>query len=145
MVGDIPTYGGVPALLPVPLAALRPTWAEIRPRVDELSTQASEPWVPEDVFHEILVGNAYLWAFPDCSGFVVLRILATGYTRDLFVWLGWKEGGDAAAALLPQMLEIARANDCNRITWESPREGFIRAIPRARRMYSYSVEVGDEQ
>lgn len=136
-------YQGVPALLPVSAGALRATWVDLAPHVHVLANLAGESWLGEDVFHEIVVGNAHLWALSDNSGFVVFRLFASAYSRDLFVWLCWKREGEPAAAFLPQLLEIARANDCARITWESPRAGFIRALPGVKRNYSYSIDVGD--
>lgn len=142
MVEDL-QFEGAAALLPVPADALRSTWAMIRARVDKLEALAGERWIAEDVFHELVVGNAHLWATADAGGFVVLRVFASAYGRDLFVWLCWNDGATPARLFIPQMRELAVANACDRVVWETPREGFDRLFPGVKRTNTYSFEVGE--
>lgn len=128
-------------LFMVPATEFRAVWPEVRDRVDALLVD--DPAVQEDVFHEILVGNAYLWTTADRSGFVVLQILATAYSRDLHVWLCHNGTGAPATAYLPQLLELARdeRHGCSRVTFRSSRRGFERLLPGVQVEYHYSMGV----
>lgn len=128
-------------LKPVEPAALRNTWAEIRDRVAGISARYSEPWIADDVFHELLNLNSHLWATEDLSCFIVIRLFATDFERVLFIWVGCNNGGPDISDYLPQVHDIAAANNCARIQWESPRK-FHRALPGVRVRYSYSIEAG---
>lgn len=128
--------------MPVALGELRHTWATIRDRLQAMSDRYNEPWIAADVFHEILVGNSQLWALEDHSGFVVTRLFASAYERTLHVWIAHNDSEAKIAAYWPQILAIAETNDCARVTWESPREGYVRALPNVQRRYSYSIQVG---
>jgi hypothetical protein len=129
-------------LFPVVLEQLRPTWAKVRDRVAEISERWSQPWIADDVFHELLVGNAHLWALEDCSGFMVLRVFATAYERTLHVWIADNASEARIADYLEQVRAIAEDNGCSRITWESDRR-YHRALPGVRVAYAYSIDVGD--
>lgn len=129
-----------PLLRPVEPEALRHTWAAIRDRVAAISDEFNEPWLADDVFHELLTKNANLWALDDLSGFLVLRLFATQYERQLHVWLCWNGSEPTIAAYLEQLKGIAAANDCDRLTFESPRK-YHRALPGLRVRYAYSIEV----
>lgn len=131
-----------PTMTPILPAQLRPVWREIRERIARLADKLEQPWAPEDVFHEILVGNAHLWALSDLSGFVVLRLFATDYERVLHVWICCNSSGHKIADYLEQIKGIAAANDCQRVTFESPRR-YHRALPGVKATYSYSIDVGD--
>jgi hypothetical protein len=133
---------GVPYLRPVDPAELRDAWVAIRERVAALVDLSGEPMLAEDVFHELLTGNATLWALDDRSGFVIFRLFATNYERTLFVWFAHNDSDPTLADYLPQALSIAEANDCNLIRWDSPRRGFERALAGAKVRFSYSIEVG---
>lgn len=131
-----------PLLLPVPPENLRVVWREIRDRVEAISTKLDQPWVADDVFHEILLGNAHLWALADNSGFVVLRLFATAYERVLHCWICSNTSAQPIADYLDQIKGIAAANDASRVTFESPRR-YHRALPGVKATYSYSIDVGD--
>jgi len=108
-------------------ADLRPAWIDVRDRVEALS--ADQPWIPEDVFHELLMGTAHLWTTPDREGFVVLQVLASPYEKDLHVWLAHNRTDASAAEYWEQLKEIARENGCTRLVFGSARIAFKRAIP----------------
>lgn len=130
-----------PLLRPVEPLELRHAWAAIRDRVQALSDRFNEPWIAEDVFHELLTNNAHLWALEDLSGFLVLRLFATGYERALHVWICCNDSEPNIAAYLDQLKGIAEANDCSRVTFESPRR-YHRALPGVRATFAYSIDVG---
>ena len=131
-----------PTLFPVAPDQLRASWKEIRDRIDKLSIDLVQPWMPEDVYHEILTGNAHLWALADLSGFVVLRLFASNYERVLHVWICCNASSHRMVDYLEQIKGIAEANDCARVTFESPRR-YHRALPGVKATYSYSIDVGE--
>ncbi|AYJ85780.1 hypothetical protein D3Y57_07075 [Sphingomonas paeninsulae] len=124
----------------VPVAELRDVWPKIRDHVSWISERTSQPWIAEDVYHEILVGNAYLWMTPDRESFVVLQVQVAPYTRDLHVWLASNQAEANAAAYWPQLLAIGREALCNRVEFESPRR-WERAVPglTVRHLYSQAT------
>jgi hypothetical protein len=131
-------------LEPIPVKAVRTVWPLIRSRLENLQTRFNETWVPEDIFHEILSGNAYLWTTPLAVGFVVLQIHSSPYERDLHVWIACNSTQAHAGEFMPQLVEIAADHQCNRVTWESGRKGWDRAVPSASVRYLYSVPVGGQ-
>lgn len=118
---------------------LRVAWPKVRARIDKLAE--GEPWSMEDVFHECVVGNAYLWTTPRLDGFVVLQIAATAYSRELNVWIAVNSSKVGAAAYWEQLKEIARSNNCQRVTFECSRRGFERLVPGLAVRFHYSEGV----
>lgn len=143
MVENALTFDHNETLLPVAPDRLRAVWDDIREDVQAIADKCDEPWIAEDVFHEVLVGNAHLWVSPDMTGFVVLRLFATSYSRTLFVWLAHKDREEPAAHYLPQLVEIARSNECTQVSWESPRP-WDKILPEAKRGYTFAVDVGGD-
>lgn len=126
-----------PELILVPAEDFRATWRSIRPRLEELAIDHEETWIAEDVFHEILTGNASLWATADLDGFVVLQVLTTPHSRDLHVWIASNETLAKAPDFWQQLRDIGSKAECRRITFESPRRGFQRTMPHLRVRYLY--------
>jgi hypothetical protein len=122
-------------------AELRHVWAQVRDRVAALADKHNQPWIADDVFHELLVGNSHMWALDDLSGFLVLRVFATLYERTCHAWICCNASSDRIADYLEQLKGIAEDNDCTRITWESDRK-YHRALPGVRVSYAYSIDVG---
>lgn len=142
--GELPASesGDVPTFVPVAPNELRGAWAIVKDRVARIASKLKEPWVPEDVFCELLTGNSSLYLADDNSGFVVLRVFATAYQRSLFVWICWNDAGENRCLdYLPQLMDIAVGNGCSKIDWESPRK-WQRALPGVRTRFAYSIEVG---
>lgn len=122
-------------------AELRAVWPRLRARIDALG--AREPWVAEDVFHEILVGNAYLWTTPDrTSGFVVLQVLAAPYEKALHVWIADNETAGRCGNYAEQLRAIARDNGCTRWCFETERLAFGRAIPGLQVRHLFYEDLG---
>jgi hypothetical protein len=129
-------------MFPVTPDQLRTAWPKIRGRIEALSIKLAQPWMPEDVFHEIVNCQSHLWALADLSGFVVLRVFASNYERSLHVWICCNASGHRIVDYLDQIKGIAASNDCSRVTFESPRR-YHRALPGVTATYSYSIDVGD--
>ncbi|HEX8418817.1 MAG TPA: hypothetical protein VF638_02255 [Sphingomonas sp.] len=123
----------------IPAAEIRAVWPDVRDRIAGIAEACGEPWIADDVFHEILVGNAYLWGTADLGCFVVLMVEATAYSRDLRVWIASEETDARAAEYVPQLQAIASEAQCNRVIFDSPRR-WERALPGVTVRYSYSFE-----
>lgn len=129
-------------LEPIPAHALRLVWPMVRSRLEALQVRDGATWLAEDVFHDVLLGNSYLWTTPLAAGFVVLQIHSTPFEKDLHVWIACNSSGARAGEFMPQLVDIAAAHGCDRVTWESGRRGWERAVPEASVRYLYSVPVG---
>lgn len=129
-----------PRLEMIPSRGLRMVWPLIRARLDALAED--EFWVSEEVFAEIAGGNTYLWTTPQAEGFVVLQLHVTAFERVLHVWVAINDSDADPGAFIPQLLEIAAGHGCSRLTWESTRRGWERAVPTAHVRYLYTVPVG---
>ncbi len=119
---------------------LRTVWPTIREQIEGIASTCSEPWIAEDVYHEILSGNAYLWMTEDRDAFVVLTVQAAPYTRDLHVWIASNQAEARAADYWPQLRAIAAGAKCNRLMFESPRR-WERAVPALQVRFLYSDEI----
>ena len=95
----------------------------------------------EDVFHEIMCRNAHLWALDDLSGFVVLHVHVSAYEKSLHVWICCNDSGNRIAQYFDQIKGIAAENECQRVTFDSPRR-YERALPGLKVRYTYSAEIG---
>lgn len=122
---------------------LRHVWPKVRPQLQALREEHGEPWLPEDVFHEILMGGTHLWTTPADDGFVVLQVLLTPYSKDLHVWIACNRTAARAADYWEQLKTIAADNDCNRLIFGSPRKGWERAMPHLRVRYVLSETIGE--
>ncbi len=120
---------------------VRASWPLVRDRIAQMQVDCDEPWLPEDVFNELVNARAFLWGTEGLEGFGVMQVSPQAYGNDLHVWLCYNATSDGVAAYYEQLLEIARANDCCRITFENDRPGFKRVIPALRMRYLYSVKV----
>lgn len=132
-----------PQLVHVKPEFLGRAWPLIRDRVAELSRLPGEDWLPEHVFHELMLGGTNLFTTPDFRGFLVTQILASPYSRKLHVWLASNVGDGVRSEFMAQLFDVAAENDCDTITFVSDRTGWERAFPRARATKLYSISVGD--
>lgn len=130
-------------LVRVTPAELGAVWPKIRDRIEAVRARRREAWLAEHVFHEIMAGGAYLWTTPDLRGFVVLQVLAAPYARDLHVWIAWNDTEARAGDYLDQLKALAADNGCQEITFESERNGWLKALPGVRLRQRFSVAVGD--
>lgn len=127
-------------LLPVALEHLRFVWPDITERLGKLIERCGEAILPEDVYHEILIGNAYLFALPDRDGFVIVKLVGHTGGRDLFVWWAWNDSDPSAQVYLEQLKVLAGEQECTRIAWESDRR-WERHLPEAKVRYSYTIDL----
>lgn len=63
-------------------------WEWIRAGLLEVKAQGPVPWIPEDVYHELMKQWAILLLIEDV-GFVVVKINRCSYENVLFVWALW--------------------------------------------------------
>ena len=120
---------------------VRAAWPVIRERVARMHAACGEPWLPEDVFNELVNARAFLWGTEDLEGFLVLQVVPQSYANELHCWLCYNATTEGVGAYWEQLQAIARENECSRITFENDRKGFERAIPELRLRYLYSATV----
>lgn len=122
----------------IPADLIRVVWPDIVDRIKDLSEEAGDGWLAEDVYVELVTGAAYLWSTEKMQGFVVLVILTAPWGRDLHVWIADNETQSNAAFFWPQLLTIAREHQCHQVVFSSKRKGFAKAIPDLEVTYRYS-------
>lgn len=120
---------------------VREAWPLVRDRIAAIARDCGEPWMPEDVFVQLMAANAYLWGTPDLSGFLILQVSAQPYGRELHCWIVSNQTGEPPSAYWDQLLEIAREQNCVAVTFENDRPGFQRAIPGLRRRFMWRATV----
>lgn len=128
-----------PTLTVIAPRDIRSAWPSIRDRVEKLSR--GERWIAEDVYKDLIVGNAYLWTTPDLDGFVVLQVLASPTSKDLHIWIACNDSEGTIEEFMEQLRAIAREQDFDRICFESPRRGWKRALPTFECRYTFIENV----
>lgn len=123
----------------VAIVDVRQTWPAVIHRLEQLAS--GEAWRAEDVYHQLLTANAFLWATPDIDGFVVLQVLVSPATKDLHIWIACNSSSGTVAEFMEQLREIARDHQCDRITFESGRRGWRRVLAGATIRQLYIIDV----
>ena len=109
-------------------ADIRREWDWVRPGLERALAKSAEKLRPEDVYAEVVTGQAQMFAAPD--GFVIWKVHVCPYTghRTLWVWFVWGEGGDMIARYQDQLVELARHAEADRLAFQSARRGYERAL-----------------
>lgn len=121
----------------------RPFWPEVRADLEAIARRFPDRWMPDDCWAELLARNAALWVAGEpgaIEAWVILQIQTRTYDRALHVWNASEKTTASAVDYWPQILAIASANNCNRVTIESPRR-WDRVLPGARVRYLYEFDV----
>ena len=99
---------------------IRQCWDEIRPGLEEIRTQMPKacPWRLEDVYAEVVNGDAVLYRTED--GFAICSLQPDKYTgtRDLLIWIAYSykpEGSGMLQKYLPSFIEVAEHLGCKGI------------------------------
>lgn len=103
---------------------IREVWDDIRPGLEAIKDMwpASNTWRPEDVYAEVVNGNAILYVTED--GFAVCAIETDRWTevKDLFIWIAYSYH-DKPMGLLnkywPSFIEVAGRLGCAGIQYGS--------------------------
>lgn len=124
-------------------AQVRAAWAEIRPMLEAIRADCEEPWLAEDVFTALLDRRAFLWApGPPAEGFIIVQLQDLDWGRRLFVWVTANVSEVSTREYWPQVQKIAADHRCQWIRFESPREGWARALPQAKVRFIYEFDTG---
>jgi hypothetical protein len=75
----------------VPIDQLRATWPRARSAVDDIRQRTDQPWLVEDVYADLLSGQALLLMRDDESAIAVVKRDVRQYPQapTLLVWLAW--------------------------------------------------------
>lgn len=108
-------------------------WHLVKPGIEEILEDLNkeclqELWVPEDVWSSIRLGESILWMSDE--GFVITQVRQDKFTgqRQFFVWMGYSYNPDNNVLNNNQIQleQIARANQCELISFSSNRRGFLK-------------------
>lgn len=122
---------------------LRSVWPQVREGLDKLPP---EDWIAEDVYHLVKAGQAALYiAVTDegIAGFFVLRRLVAEFSKEpqLHVWIGYNAGdADVFTAAEGFIRHLAQQSGAKRITFASPRKGWMRRYPLIEATYEVPME-----
>jgi len=99
---------------------LRDWWEWVRPKLLETQHASTDKWIPEDIYHECMVGRAMLWVMLDDKprGFGIL--IPRGDT--LHIWCGY--GAFLMDEGFRHAREIAKSGGASKISFESLRPGW---------------------
>jgi hypothetical protein len=99
---------------------LRQYWDEIRPGLEEIKATwpQANTWRPEDVYAEVVNGNAVLYRTED--GFAVCTLQPDKFTgtSDLFIWIAYSYAPNGSGMLQkywPSFIEVAADLGCRGI------------------------------
>lgn len=129
-----------PILLPRPYTDARAIWPDLRTRLAALAERTNEPWMVEDVFHLIAMGQARLWASADLAAFIVTQVDVQPWGSTMVIWIGSEETTARASDYMDQLHAIATDLGCDRVSFSSPRR-WERALPGLTVRHDYSFDV----
>ena len=94
---------------------IRECWDRVRPGLEEIKScwPASNTWRPEDVYAEVVGGDAVLYMTED--GFAICTIDTDRWTgtSDLFIWIAYAhEPGGMLKKYWPSFIEVAKHLGC---------------------------------
>jgi hypothetical protein len=127
----------------VPAHELQAWWPVVRPALEEVKRKNNPSWIPEDVYHCIKQGIA--WLALTLYGRDVIGVTVTcrdgdqfANATDMLVWIAWADpknvarGIDEAGRVLTQKAieDAARAAGFRVVRMHSPRLGWLKVAPK---------------
>ncbi|MBY4946998.1 hypothetical protein K6V92_10245 [Cupriavidus respiraculi] len=114
-------------------AQLRECWPEVRAGLEAMLDQIPDRWIPEDVYHALMLGRSTLHRCMrdgECVGFVVLTPESCLDGQALHVWIAYSLTDEPVLeAFFPFIKQCAVAIQAKRVKFHSPRKGWERAAP----------------
>lgn len=127
---------------PVPPGELKLYWGKVKEVLERLSS-VSDGWIPEDVYAFLISGQATLYVNDgDWKGFCILQLVPDYSQKRLHVWIA--QTTDDPKAYMAEVEMLARQIGASRITFDSPRKGWVRRAERLGfkpRMTRYEKEL----
>lgn len=130
---------------PMTLPEVRADWGWLRNGLLEVIGRCHERYAAEDVWTEIMAGNAFAWRIErtgDDIGFLVLKRLVDPDGQVLFIWACWAEPTSLAKhakQLHERLVELAHRMGAKRLRMESPRRGWAEWFDLRSSIYEYEV------
>tara|TARA_R100000773_G_scaffold43935_2_gene43495 strand:- start:203 stop:607 length:405 start_codon:yes stop_codon:yes gene_type:complete len=105
-------------------AEIRTYWGYVKPRLEIVLKKSPEPWIPEDIYADVVMGSSLLWLMlneEQPAGFIVGRKQNDGV---FFLWAGYCEPhiDDLIKWTLIEQATISVG--CKKIAFESWRKGW---------------------
>ena len=82
-------------------------------------------WLPEDVYHELMTGQAHLYVIGAEDGFVVVKRCVNTYERVMFIWAMWATPGSLLPhrkQIISELDNLARSAGLDRIRMDTTRD-----------------------
>lgn len=113
---------------------LREHWGVVRAGLDAMLAEIPDRWIPEDVYHALMLGRSTLHRClrdSEYVGFVVLTPESVFDGQALHVWVAYSTSSEPVlAAFFPFIKQCAVAIQAKRVKFHSPRQGWERAAPK---------------
>lgn len=111
------------ALVPIP--QLRAVWPELQRGLHVVRETNGEPWIPEDVYGELVTGRATLYTFrvdEELIGFCVLQPMTFPFTYEaaLNIWVGWAKDKGNGWLGIAAAKHVAEKAGMRRIVFSTP-------------------------
>jgi len=109
-------------------ADIREHWNFVRPGLEEIAKVDRGEWIPEDLYATVVSGRASLFLTDDDQGFLICQTCLSGYREErvLFLLAAWNRGKDPFGKYWDAIADLARAEKCSVVRFESVRKGFER-------------------
>lgn len=113
-------------LSPVATQHIGALWDWVRDGLEVVrKTRPVCTWRPEDVYHELITGQAFLYVIGAEDGFLVVKRCLTSYERVLFVWAMWSPPGALLKhrhQIMDEIKSLARSAGLDRIRMDTTRD-----------------------
>ncbi len=109
------------------LGDIRELWGRIRPALEEIQHSQRADWIPEDIYHWVMDGEATLYATDD--GFAVVQRGQNDLTGEIYLYIlisySWSKEKNIGA-YLPAFEDLARRVGASYIETRTTRRGLER-------------------
>ena len=108
----------------IPPNELKLYWDYLKPKLKLILRKSPEPWIPEEIFADVLHGHSLLWiAFNDNRpiGFIIGQVQQE---QTFHLWAGYCDQNIDDLIKWHLIEEVALSLKCHKIAFESWREGW---------------------
>lgn len=114
----------------VPVDELHDMWPMVRDGIEQVRVTNGEPWIPEDVYSQLVNGKAWLHVITHddtggLAGFTVTEVMTFPYSyqRRLNIWIGWSNAKAQGWMGIQMCQRIAEALGLHGVVFASPQVG----------------------
>ena len=114
----------------IPPNELKTYWDYIRLKLELLQRKSPEPWIPEEIFADVLHGHSSLWMAFNVDkpiGFIVGQVQKE---QTFHLWVGYCEPHIDDYVKWHMIEEVTQKLNCKKISFGSWRKGWTRKAKR---------------